>query len=270
MGVCLYTFSDAIMKYFMLLYGVNQVTFLRTMCRFIPLMLFAIYKRINPIKTNRVWENIFRSILASIGTYAFMLAYNCGANMMDVAAVGYTTAIFIVPLSVLLLNEKFHIRDAIATVVGFLGILLAFRPGCGIFQFGVMFAVIGAVIAALNQVIIRRLSSTDNELTIIFYHHVTLLLLSFIITGVGDFKALLPTDAFYIIIGGVIGAIAQYCIMHALKLSTSISLASAAYTSLIPVTFLDFFIYNKVPDIYIIGGLILIVAGSISVISGRR
>ncbi|GHU15070.1 multidrug transporter [Alphaproteobacteria bacterium] len=251
------------------IYGVNQVTFLRTICRFVPLMFFAVYMEINPVRTNRVLENIFRSVLASLGTYASMLAYN-HANMVDVIVVGYTTAIFVVPLSVLLLNEKFHIRDAIAAVVGFFGILLAFRPGCGIFQFGIMFAVIGAIIAALNQVVIKRLSSTDSELTIIFYHHVTLLLLSTFITGFDGFRALLPMDAVYLIIGGMIGAAAQYCIIHAFKLSTSSNLASAAYTMLIPVTFLDFFIYDKVPDIYIIGGLILIMAGSISVVSARR
>ncbi|GHU16890.1 hypothetical protein FACS189472_02940 [Alphaproteobacteria bacterium] len=268
-GVCLYAFSDAIMKYFMPIYGVNQVTFLRTICRFVPLMLFAVYKRINPIKTNRVWENVFRSILASLGTYASMLAYK-NANMVDVIVIGYTTAIFVVPLSVLLLSEKFHTRDAVAAIIGFLGILLAFRPGCGIFQFGIMFAVIGAIIAALNQVIIKRLSSTDSELTIIFYHHITLLLLSSLITGFDGFRTLLPMDTIYLIIGGIIGAIAQYCIIHAFKLSTSCSLASAAYTMLIPATFLDFFIYDKIPDIYIIGGLILILAGSVSVVSARR
>ncbi|MDR3179447.1 MAG: DMT family transporter [Holosporaceae bacterium] len=266
-SVCLYSFSDAIMKYFMPYYGVNQIVFLRTMCRFIPLMCFAVYKKINPAQTNRVGENIFRSVLACFGTYAFMLAYK-ESNMVDVIVVGYTTAIFVIPLSVLLLQEKFYARDAIAVVVGFLGILLAFRPGLGIFRPGILLAVIGAVISALNQVIIKRLSFTDSEFTIIFYHHVTLLMTS-LAFGFNDFSRLPFADAIYIIAGGVIGAIAQYCVIHAFKLSSSSHLASATYTMLIPATFWDFFIYHQTPDFFIIGGLVLISMGSFWVISAR-
>lgn len=265
--MCLYSFSDTVMKYFLPHYGVNQIVFLRTMCRFIPLVCFAVYKKVNPAQTNRVGENIFRAILACLGTYAFMLAYEY-SNMVDVIVVGYTTAIFVIPLNVFLLREKLYARDIIAVVVGFLGILLAFRPGLGIFQFGILFAVIGAVISALNQVIIKRLSFTDSEFTIIFYHHVTLLVTS-ITFGFSDFSKLQFADAVYLIIGGIIGAIAQYCMIHAFKLSPSSHLASATYTMLIPATFWDFFIYNKTPDFFIIGGLALISIGSFWVISAR-
>ena len=102
LGVCLYAFSDAIMKYYMPLYGVNQITFIRTISRFIPLLIFATYKGVNPLKSNRVGENIFRSVLASVATYTYMLAYRY-TSMIDVIVVGYSSAIFVIPLSVLIL-----------------------------------------------------------------------------------------------------------------------------------------------------------------------
>jgi drug/metabolite transporter (DMT)-like permease len=267
-GVSLYAFSDAIMKYFMPMYGVNQIMFLRTISRFVPLLLIAFYKRENPLKTKRIAENIFRSILASLGTYLFMTAY-MHTSMIDVVVVGYSVAIFVIPLSIIILKEKFYAMDAIPICLGFLGILLAFRPGTGIFQFGTMFALIGAIVAALNQVIIKRLSSTESELTIIFYHHILLMLISTTI-GFGTFSPL-PFSHFVILsIGGTIGAAAQYCMTHAFRLSTSSGLASATYTMLIPVTFIDFFVYNKVPDLFIIGGLTLIVVGSYLGIKKRQ
>lgn len=261
LGVCLYSCSDAIMKYFMPVYGVHQVTFLRTAFRFIPFLLVAMYQRVNPLKTNRVGENIFRSILASCGTYAFMSAYNYAA-MTDVYVVGLTTAIFVIPLSVWILGEKFYLQNMIAILLGFSGVCLAFRPGIGIFQFGVMFAVIGAVISALNQVIIKRLTFTDSELTIIFYHHVVLGSLSFLI-GYDSFHAMCINHVIVLGIGGMIGACAQYCMIHAFKLSTSSKLASAGYFMLIPNTIFDFLLYDKVPDAYILGGLALITIGSV-------
>lgn len=267
-GVCLYAFSDAIMKYFMPIYGVNQVTFLRTILRFIPLLALAFYRKSNPLKTNKIKENILRSILASVGTYAFMMAYKYAA-MTDVIVVGYSTALFVIPLSVVILKEKFYRRDLIAVGVGFFGVLLAFRPFDEIFHCGIMFAVIGAVISALNQVIIKRLSATESELTIIFYHHLLLILISFFI-GFDLFSALKLSHFCVLFIGGTIGAAAQYCIIHAFKLSTSSSLASATYTMLIPSTIIDFVIYDKIPDSFIIGGLFLISFGSLYVLRARK
>ncbi|MDR1982414.1 MAG: DMT family transporter [Holosporaceae bacterium] len=259
LGVCLYSFSDAIMKHSMQFYSVHQVTFLRTIFRFIPFLLLAFYSGCNPLKTLRFKENIFRSALASCGTYVFMCAYNY-SSMTDVFVIGLTAYVFVIPLSVLILKEKFHAQNAVAVLLGFSGICLALRPGSGVFQFGIIFAAIGAVISALNQVIVKRLTFTESELTIIFYHH--LFLIAILLPPVlMTFVPMTPHHVAILFGGGIIGAIAQYSIIHSFKLSTSSGLASAAYVMLIPNTILDFFIYNKIPDLYIIGGLILILIG---------
>ncbi|MDR3187034.1 MAG: DMT family transporter [Holosporaceae bacterium] len=260
-GVCLYSFSDAIMKYFMPLYGVHQVTFLRTVFRFMPFVLVAFHGRINPFRSDRKKENIFRSLLASAGTYFFMCAYGY-SPMTDVFVVGLTTAIFVIPLSVWILKEKFCLRNVLAVLLGFGGIWLAFRPGSGIFQLGIMFALMGAIISAINQVIIKRLTSTESELTIIFYHHLSLALISACI-GFETFSPISGEHALPLFLGGAIGAAAQYSIIHAFKLSTSSGLASATYFMLVPNTLIDFFLYDKTPDIYIILGLILILMGNL-------
>jgi drug/metabolite transporter (DMT)-like permease len=265
LGVCLYAFSDAIMKYFMPIYGVHQVVFLRTVSRFVPFLALAAYMGVNPLSSHRKKENIQRSFLASAGTYAFMCAYN-HSSMTDVFVVGLTTAIFVIPLSVWLLNEKFHLQNLIAVLLGFSGICFAFRPGCGIFQWGIMFAVVGAMISALNQVIIKRLAFTESELTIIFYHHLVLTVIALVV-GYGTFSPLSPPHLFYLFVGGLIGAAAQYSIIHAFKLSSSSGLASAGYFMLIPNTLIDFYLYNKIPDMYRITGLVMILIGSLRAFS---
>jgi S-adenosylmethionine uptake transporter len=259
-GVCSYSLSDAIMKYFMPVYGVHHVVFLRTIFRFIPFVLLAFYLKANPLKTGRVFENIFRAALASCGTCAFMYAYGY-SSMTDVFVIGLTTGIFVIPLSVWILKEKFCPRNIFAILLGFCGICLAMRPGNGSLNFGILIAVAGAIISALNQVIVKKLMATENELTIIFYHHI-FLIIALLICGKGTFTDVTSTHLIFLFIGGSIGAIAQYAIIHAFKLSSSSGLASAGYIMLIPNTLFDFFLYDKIPDVYIIGGLLLIAAGT--------
>jgi drug/metabolite transporter (DMT)-like permease len=188
-----------------------------------------------------------------------MCAYNY-SPMTDVFVLGLTAAIFVIPLSVCILKEKFYPQNVVAILFGFAGVCLIFKHSLGFFRLGTIFALLGAIISALNQVIIKRLSTTDSELTIIFYHHLFLMILSFFV-GFDSFETISYAHIFFLFVGGVIGAAAQYLIIHAFKLSTSSGLASAVYFMLIPNTLLDFFVYNKIPDIYITEGLILILIG---------
>jgi drug/metabolite transporter (DMT)-like permease len=182
--------------------------------------------------------------------------------MVDVFVIGLTTGIFVIPLSIWILKEKFHAQNTVAILLGFLGICLALRPNGEISQLGILFAIVGAVISALNQVLVKRLAFTESELTIIFYHHLLLMATSFFV-GVTTLKAIPINHATILFGGGLLGAFAQYFIIHAFKLSTSSGLASAGYVMLIPNTMFDFFLYDKIPDICIIGGLSLILLGTL-------
>lgn len=243
----------------MSMYPVSEVTFLRTLARFIPYIAIAAYQQSNPFRSNRKVVNIFRATLASLGTYFFMTAYSYSA-MTDVFVVGSTTAIFVIPFSVLLLNEKFSSQNLVAILLGFFGIYLAFRPGYGIFQMGILFAVLGAIISALNQVLIKKLATTESELTIIFYHNTFLMLVMFAI-GASKFIQVEFHDCIYLFIGGLIGAVAQYGMVHAFKLSSSSGLASAGYIMIVPNVIFDILLFHKTPDVYIIFGTILTLTG---------
>lgn len=258
-AVLLYSVSDAVMKYYTSVYPVSEVTFMRTVARFFPYVIIALCQQKNPFRSDRKSVNIFRAVLASLGTYSFMTAYSYAA-MTDVFVVGSTTAIFVIPFSVLFLNEKFSVHNLAAILLGFAGICLAFRPGYGIFQTGILFAVLGAVIAALNQVLIKKLSATESEFTIIFYHN-TFLILFMLAIGGADFIKVELHDCVYLLIGGFIGAVAQYGMIHAFKLSSSSGLASAGYIMIVPNVLFDVFFFRNIPDMYIIFGTILTLSG---------
>lgn len=258
-GVLLYSISDAVMKFYTQTYPVSEVVFLRTITRFFPFIILAFASHINPFRAHNVKVNVLRAILASAGTYLFIAAYSF-SGMTDVFVVGSTSAFFVIPFSVWILKERFNVKNALAIALGFIGICLAFRPGIGIFQFGSLFALIASIISALNQVIIKKLAAIENELTIIFYHNTVLLLFSLCMV-LGCFVPIRTVDAIILIAGGVIGSIAQYCMIHAFKLSTGSGLASAGYVMVIPNIMFDIFLFHHSPDVYIISGLIITLSG---------
>lgn len=259
-GIILYVISDTIMKYFLNLYCVTEITFFRTLFRFIPFIFILTYKKLNPLKTERKAENIFRALLASASTLAFMAAYKY-SSITEVAIIGYATAIFAIPIGYLLLHETFYIQHALAVIIGFIGVLLIFKPGAFVFESGAMFATVAAFLAALNQSIIKRLSTTESEFTIIAYHNIFLIMISF---SLCFFQFKMPAFSHFImlLLGGIFGAIAQYFIIHAYSLAPISKLAVTGYSGLIPMIILDYAVWNSVPDIFVICGLLFIIFGN--------
>ena len=104
------------------------------------------------------------------------------------------------------------------------------------------------------------LATTESEFTIIFYHNISVMFIMLII-GLNDFISLKSNDLMFLIVGGLIGAIAQYCMIHAFKLSSSSGLASAGYIMIVPNVLFDIFLFHKIPDVYILFGTLLTLSG---------
>ena len=273
----MYAVSDGIMKFLVPVYGVHQIAFLRTFFRFVPFCFLALYLRTNPLKTSHIGENILRAILASCATYGFIAAYKF-SPMTDVIVIAYTSSIFVLPLSVLILKEKFTAQNLIAVLLGFGGVILIFYPGCPMshtsqiidtMQFGLIFALIASLSTALNHVIIRRLALTDSELTIIFYHHLCLLITS-LCFGKVEFHHISTKYLGLILIGGLLGAMAQYCTIHAHKLLKCVDLAPITYLIFIPAIAIDYFFYGYFLNFRTIAGALCIIVGCWSATLHRK
>jgi len=258
-AVVLYALADAIVKYYVTDYDVTNVMFVRTLARFSPFILLAIFQGVNPYKTKNVKNNIFRS-LCSLGVgFAFLFAYKF-APMTDVVVVSQASSIIVIPLSIMFLKERFNVYTTCAILLGFLGIAFAFRPSGNVLQLGVLFALIAAILSASSAVLSKKLTSSDSELTIIFYQQTFVLLAS--ISGC-NIQAMPTPVIVCLLLSGIISALALYLKIHAYKFANCSYISSTAYFILIPTTIIDFWVYDKSPDAYIIAGAALIIAGCV-------
>lgn len=258
-AVFLYAIADAISKYYVASYDVAKVMFVRTVARCAPFVFIALFREVNPYKTKNVGLNLLRGLCASGISYTFLAAYKF-APMTDVIVVSQSSAIIVIPLSILFLGESFSLRTVSAVSFGFAGIVCAFRPSENIFQIGVLFALLAAILSAVNKVLIRKLTFTDNELTMIFYHESILLVLSSIS---GANFSLPGYVVFPLIISGLISALALFLMLHAYKFAECTHIAPTSYLILIPSVVIDLVIYNRQPDFYIISGAALIIVGAV-------
>lgn len=272
-ALLLYVVADAICKGFLVHYTPYQVTFFRTTARLLPIIFICFAKSNNPFNTFRLKEHLFRAVIASINTIFFIAAYKY-SPMTDVHAIGYTTAIFMLPFSYFILKEKIHKNVITAVIAGLIGVVLVLKPHNSVEHYmniGALLALSGAICSALNSVLIRRLTTTESLYSIMFFHNMVLFVISLVLAlsfwiSVDDIKELV----LYFAIIGVIGTSAQYMISLAFSMTKASELAVTSYIVILPIMLIDIFVWNVQPDKLVMLGLALIVFCNYFVIKQQR
>lgn len=270
-ALILYVIADTICKSFLTDYSAQQITFFRTISRLIPILITCIFFRHNPLTTCRLNEHLIRAVIASMSTFLFMCAYKY-APMTDVYTIGYTSPFFILVFGHLMLKEKLSVNTIISVFIGLIGAMIILQPRFdGHVNVGAAFALTASILAALNNVLIKKLSTTEHILTIVFYHSMISLIFSFPL-AISSWNMIINPKSLLIgfIAIGSISAICQCLISYALSISKVSNLASTNYVTILPVILIDSFYWNTIPQKYVIFGMVLIIACNYSVIRKQK
>ncbi|MDR2667084.1 MAG: DMT family transporter, partial [Holosporales bacterium] len=124
-------------------------------------------------------NNMFRSKLHSwhivrglLGTIALGLC--CfSVNIMPLAentTILFSEALFMLPLSYIFLKERVNAKEIIATIIGFLGLIIIFRPNAENMNLMAVIPTLAALLFAIMNIMIKKMiDSRENTLTMLFY-----------------------------------------------------------------------------------------------------
>ncbi len=87
--------------------------------------------------------------------------------LINTYAIAFTTPLFMTLLSILLLGERVGVRRRTSTAIGFAAVMVMLRPGGDLFQPAGFIVLGGSILLAFNRILIRRLSITESNTTIV-------------------------------------------------------------------------------------------------------
>lgn len=265
-GLALYSLSDAFVKQLMGSYSVPQTTFLRAVTRLVPLsiavMLQGGFRHV--FATAHPKRHAVRLSVNLAYTYAFMYAFSV-ASLTTIYTMSYTSSLFMIILSGIILKEKISKEKWIAVGIGMVGVLIAMRPGVGVFEMAALVVLFGTFLGSLNKILMRRLASTEHSLAIAVYPNVTMILVTFPFI-IAAWQPISLHDWGFFAIVGLITAAGQYAIAHSLRFAQGSTLASMDYSTFFWVLMLDFFWWQKTPDMYTILGAAVIVSSNLYIL----
>ncbi len=267
-GLALYPISDACVKHLLGSYSVHQTTCVRAFTRLVPLLILAYIKTgsFSLLKTDQPYPHLLRLSVSIVGTYSFMYACSI-TSLASMYTLSYTSPIFMLLLSLLVLQERVDAHRWIAVLIGFLGVLMALNPARGdFFHFGSLVVLLGTVCAALNKILMRKLSIKDHPLTISIYPNIAIIAL----TGPFLLNSWSPMPGGHWSLFGVIGiitALAQYSIAQALRYSEASRLAPIDYSSLFWAIAIDYIRWDTLPHVAMVIGACIIISSNLYILS---
>ncbi|MET4100867.1 drug/metabolite transporter (DMT)-like permease [Roseovarius sp. MBR-78] len=160
--------------------------------------------------------------------------------LAQVFALEFTSPLWVLVLSPLVLGERMTRVRALAALIGFVGIVIVARPSPDTINAGTLAAAAAAIGFAGSILATKRLTRTESLTCILFWMTLTQIIFGLVCAGIdGDIALPSPAALPWLIVIGCAGLLAHVC------LTTALSIAPA--TVVTPVDFL------RLPLIAVIG-----------------
>ncbi len=169
LGVLFLALGDAVSKWLGAVHSPIQIIFFRTLVS-LPLIALLAYfgGGLRKLRTKRPGVHLLRGLIYT----ATMVCFVWGLTLLPLAeatAIAFVAPLFVTLLSVPLLGERIDPPVLVASLVGFVGVLIVVRPGGDAFQLGAMILLAAAVFYALMMVTARRYGANEHLWAMVFY-----------------------------------------------------------------------------------------------------
>lgn len=275
MAVVLFSGLDTAAKYLVTRegLGVGQVVWSRFIGQFALLFLlvpaFGVMSAKALFTTSRLGLQLLRSVLM-VGTTAFNFLALQYLRLDQTITIVFLAPLMVALLAGPLLGEWVGRRRFLAVMVGFVGILIAVRPGLGVMHPAVLYAFAAMLAYALFMLLTRYMARFDPPLVTLFY---SMFVGTFggIPFAVADWAT--PPDALaWVLLGslGILGGLGHWLFLHAYRLAPASSIAPFLYMQLLTMVAFGFAVFGDLPDVWTLAGAALIVASGIYLVHRER
>ena len=233
-----------------------MICFFRCIAGLILLSPFIVKNNFAAVKSKNCKFQFIRALINIISMICWFTALGT-MHLEKATALGFTTPLFTTILAVILLGEVIRFHRTTALIIGFIGIFIIIRPGYIPLETGTILMLIASLSFSFVLIFVKKLSSVDSSLTIIFYH----LLIStpvFFILSIFYWQNININQLFIFVFIGGAGLLSHWCLTQAFRLSDTTFVMPLQFTKLIWASLFGFFVFSEMPDLWTwIGGLII-------------
>ncbi|MDP2120906.1 MAG: DMT family transporter [Hoeflea sp.] len=261
LGVAFLCVNDALAKTLTATYSPFQIQFLRNLIA-LPFAILIAYRMGGPaaLRSHRPLAHLMRGGLWVGATFLFFTSITY-MGLAEATALIFVAPLFITALSALMFREHVGWRRWAAVLVGFIGVLIAVRPGTSAFQPVSLLPIATAFVYALLMLSARFVDSRESVWTLLLYMTGTGALISLFIVPFVWIQPR-PEDLWLFGAIAIFGTAGMTMMTQAFRLAPAAVVAPLDYTAIIWATLLGWLFWAEIPDALVfVGAGIIIVSG---------
>ncbi len=260
-AIGIFTLMDALAKHLILQgYHPLQVVWTRYAGQTAILAVIVAPRLASVLRTRNPGLQGARSILQFATSALFFLSLS-HIGLAEATAIADTSPLLITLGAALFLREKIGIRQVAAVLVALLGALIIIRPGSEVFSLAALLPLACAFSFAGFALITRAMGPDESLWTSLIYAALFgTVITSAILPFVWEPVALRDLWGFILI--GMLGTLAQLCMIRAYALAAAAIIAPLGYIGIVLATLWGLLFFAERPDaITIVGALVIVGAG---------
>ena len=232
-----------------------EIMLYRSIIGFLIVLVIGYFaKTLGEIKGGRLGLHLFRNLAHFSGQNLWFLAV-AYIPFSQLFALEFSTPVWVALLAPLFLGEVLTKQRVLAVILGFAGVLIVARPDINQFDFAIIAAVACAICFAGSMMATKKLTSDQSITCILFWLTLMQLamgLLATVFMGTVTFPE--GVNIIWIVIVGVGGLTAHFCITNALALAPAIVVIPLDFMRLPLISVIGFLAYGEAFELPILVG----------------
>lgn len=236
------------------------IVFFRHFIMVVFLLPWLVREGRGALRTSDLRGHLVRGIagVAAVACYFYAVAR---MRLADAVLLNQSMPLFIPLVERAWLGERIPRRLVLVLLLGFCGLLLILKPASGVFQPAALVGLASAVLAAVAQVGIRRLTRTEPVMRIVFYFGL-----------VASAVALPPAVCWWtapsartwgvLLLLGVFATIGQLTLTRAYLYAPAASVGPFLYAGPVFAGVLDWLVWGRLPDALFVAGAVVVIAAA--------
>jgi drug/metabolite transporter (DMT)-like permease len=253
---------DISAKYILQEYSLIQFIFVRSLlATIIFLIICPWYGGLQSMKTKKWKWHLLRAFLSIIAMFGFFYGIS-RMPLVNAVTIVYIAPIIVTALSTTLLNEKVGWPRWIAVIAGFSGALIILRPGEGSNIEASLAVFASAIGFALLAITARKMAKTESIIAMSVYVLIGPMIASMFFLP-NNYIAPDGSDWLIFLFAGVASVFTWIGYINAYKRYSPVSLAPFEYLALIGAAIAGYYLWNEVPDKFVLIGASIIIGSGI-------
>ena len=215
-------------------------------------------RRWKVVRVHHLGQHAIRNLAHFTGQNLWFFAVTA-IPLAQVFALEFTSPLWVLVLSPLLLGERLTRMRALCALAGFIGILIVARPSPSTVDVGLIAAACAALFFALTNILTKRLTRHESIGGIMFWLTAMQLVMG-VAASCWDGDVALPgmAELVFVIIIAVAGLTAHFCLTNALAIAPATVVMPFDFVRLPAIAVIGMMLYGEPMDIWIFVGAAVI------------